>query len=198
MTRRFPSLRVNPSRQLVKDGAFYTFSGVGAAVDLALALIEEDYGRHVALAAAQEFVTSSSNGNDHHKLPKPAVFDSQPADRFAELVPWIMRNLHEDLSVNALARRACMSPSHFNRAFKTVFGSTPADFVENLRLNEAERRLSVPKRTLDTIAMSVGFSDRQAFRRAFERQFGAKPRGCLSNVDCDSTAVPAESEMKIA
>ncbi len=179
VTRRFPKLRVAPRRPLVKDGAFYTSSGPGAAVDLSLALIEEDYGRHVALAAAQEFVTSSGNGNGQGKLPKPYVFDSQPADRFAELVPWIMRNLHEELSVNALARRMCMSPGHFNRAFKSVFGNTPAEFVERLRVNEAKRRLSVPKRTLDTIAASVGFSDAKAFRRAFKRRFGAKPRSYL-------------------
>jgi len=64
--------------------------------------------------------------------------------------------------------------------FKSVFGSPPAEFVENLRLNEAKRRLSVPKRTLDTIAASVGFTDADAFRRAFERRLGAKPRGYVS------------------
>jgi AraC-like DNA-binding protein len=81
-----------------------------------------------------------------------------------------------------------MSPSHFTRAFKSVFGSTPTGFVENLRLNEAQRRLSVPKRTLDTIAASVGFSDRDAFRRAFERRFGARPRSYFNNVEPVSMA----------
>ena len=186
VARCFPNLRVDPRRHLVKDGAFYTSSGPHAAIDLALALIEEDYGRHVALAAAQQFVIPSANGSGQHKLPSPLVFDSQPADRFAELIPWIMRNLHEDLSVNALARRACMSPSHFNRAFKSVFGSSPAEFVEILRINEAKRRLSVPKRTLETIAASVGFSDPKTFRRAFERRLGAKPRSYLKNVNATS------------
>jgi transcriptional regulator GlxA family with amidase domain len=195
VARCFPSLRVDPRRHLVKDGAFYTSSGAHAAVNLALALIEQDYGRHVALAAAQEFVMPSANGNGQHKLPSPLVFDSQPADRFAELIPWITRNLHEDLSVNALARRACMSPSHFTRAFKSVFGSTPTGFVENLRLNEAQRRLSVPKRTLDTIAASVGFSDRDAFRRAFERRFGARPRSYFNNVEPVSMATPTNGKV---
>jgi transcriptional regulator GlxA family with amidase domain len=194
VARRFPNLRVNHRRHVVKDGAFYTSSGPGAAIDLSLALIEEDYGRYVALAAAQEFVMAPVNGNGQHKLPSPVVFNSQPADRFAELVPWIMRNLHEDLSVNALARRACMSPSHFNRAFKSVFGNTPAEFVEILRVNEAKRRLSVPKRTLDTIAASVGFSDAQTFRRAFERRFGAKPRSYLKNFDSGSTTTSSNGE----
>jgi transcriptional regulator GlxA family with amidase domain len=191
VARRFPDLRVDPRRSLVKDGAFYTSSGLSAAVDLSLVLIEEDYGRQVALATAQEIVMPPKNQNGHQGVPKPAVFDSQPTDRFAELVPWIMRNLHEDLSVNNLARRACMSPGHFNRAFKSVFGGTPAEFVENLRLNEAKRRLSVPKRTVNTIAASVGFTDADAFRHAFKRRFGATPRSYLSNVDSDSTEIPA-------
>jgi transcriptional regulator GlxA family with amidase domain len=194
VTRRFPNLRVDPGRRLVKDGAYYTSSGPCAVTDLSLALIEEDYGRHVASLVAQEFVSASTNGNGHHTLPSPLVFDSQPADRFAELIPWIMRNLQADLSVSTLARRACMSPSHFNRAFKSVFGSAPGEFVENLRINEAKRRLSVPKRTLETIAASVGFSDAQTFRRAFERRLGAKPRSYLKNLS--SPGVLTDSEVK--
>src|SRR5437773_7006319 len=193
VARCFSNLRVDPRRHLVKDGAFYTSSGASAAIDLSLALIEEDYGRHVSSVVAQEFVSAPTNGNG--KLPSPLVFDSQPSDRFAELIPWIMRNLGEDLSVNTLARRACMSPSHFNRAFKSVFSSAPGEFVENLRLNEARRRLSVPKRTLDTIAASVGFSDRDAFRRAFERRFGAKPRTCLNKFESASIALPSNGRV---
>ena len=194
VARCFPNLRVDPRRHLVKDGAFYTSSGASAAIDLSLALIEQDYGRHVASVAAQEFVSAPMNGNGQHKLPNPLVFDSQPADRFAELIPWMMRNLHEDLSVNTLACKACMSPSHFNRAFKSVFGSAPAKFVENLRINEAKRRLAIPKRTLEIVAASVGFSDAQTFQRAFERRLGAKPRSYLKNFNPRSMAVSANEE----
>ncbi len=196
ITQCFPNLRVDPRRHLVKDGAFYTSSGPSAAIDLSLALIEEDYGRHVASVVAQEFVGAPTNGNGHHKLPIPLVFDSQPADRFAKLLPWIMRNLHEDLSINRLARKASMSPSHFNRAFKSVFGSAPGEFVETLRINEAKRRLSVPKRTLETIAASVGFSDAQTFRRAFERRIGAKPRSYLKNSNASSAPILIDSVVK--
>src|SRR6266404_3956914 len=181
VARRFPNLRVDPRRPLVKDGAFYTSSGLSAAVDLSLALIEEDYGRHVALATAQEIVIQPINGNGRQGVPKAAVFNSQPTNRFAELVPWIMRNLHEDLSVTVLARRACMSPSHFNRAFKSVLGSTPTEFVENLRVNEARRRLSSPRKTVESVAELVGFSNADEFRHAFEKRFGAKPSACVNN-----------------
>ena len=194
VARRFPKLRVDHKRALVKDGPFYTSNSLSAAIDLSLTLIEEDYGRHVALAAAQELGIPLIHRNGQETLSTPLIFDSQPTDRFAELVPWIMRNLNEDLSVNNLARRACMSPSHFSRAFKSIIGSTPAEFVETLRMNEAKRRLSVPKRTLDTIAASVGFSDAQTFRRAFERRFGAKPRSYLKNFNASSMRASSDRE----
>jgi AraC-like DNA-binding protein len=74
-----------------------------------------------------------------------------------------------------------MSPSHFTRAFKSVLGSTPAEFVENLRLNEARRRLSTPKKTIQSVAELVGFSSADEFRRAFEKRFGAKPSACVND-----------------
>jgi transcriptional regulator GlxA family with amidase domain len=77
VARRFPKLRVDHRRPLVKDGAFYTSSGLNAAIDLSLALIEEDYGRRVALVAAQELVTSL-NRNGEKEFSRPLQFDSQP------------------------------------------------------------------------------------------------------------------------
>jgi transcriptional regulator GlxA family with amidase domain len=191
LAQRFPNVRVDPRRELVRDGSFYTSSGANAAIDLSLALIEQDYGRHVASVVAREFVSAPIDGNAEQKLPHAVVFDSQPADRFSELIPWIMRNLQADLSTNVLARKVCMSPSHFIRAFKSVFGNTPAEFVEALRINEAKRRLTVPKRTLDTIAASVGFSDAETFRRAFERRVGEKPRSYLKNFNAEFLATLA-------
>jgi transcriptional regulator GlxA family with amidase domain len=183
VARSFPKLRINHKRPLVKDGPFYTCADLGAAIDLSLALIEEDYGRSVALTAAQQFGGSALTHQNGEKEPsRPLTFNSQPTHRFAELVPWIMRHLSEDLSVNTLARRVCMSPSHFNRAFKSVLGSTPAAFVENLRVNEARRRLSSPRKTVASVAELVGFSNADDFRRAFEKRFGAKPTAGIINV----------------
>jgi len=189
VARHFPSLRLDYRRPLVRDGPFYTSSDLHAAIDLSLAFVEEDYGRRVALATSQK-VMLPVNGNGYSELSKPLSFNSQPADRFAELIPWIMRNLHADLTVNALAGRVCMSPRHFNRAFKSVFGDTPSEFVEKLRVNEAKRRLSVQKRTVDAIAVSVGFSNAQAFRRACERRFAARPGRYLTNSNPSSPIIP--------
>jgi transcriptional regulator GlxA family with amidase domain len=194
VARCFPKLRVNHKRPLVKDGAFYTCADLSAAIDLSLALIEEDYGRSVALAAAQELGTPAfTHRNGEKELSRPLTFNSQPTDRFAELVPWIMRHLSGDLSVNTLARRVCMSPSHFNRAFKSVLGSTPAAFVENLRINEARRRLSSPRKTVESVAELVGFCNANEFRRAFEKRFGAKPNACVKHFQSRSVETLSDS-----
>jgi transcriptional regulator GlxA family with amidase domain len=176
VARRFPKLRVDYKRLVIKDGPFYTSTGLTAGIDLSLALIEEDYGRHVAIAAAQELVTPLQRREvEQVATGELSAHDSQPADRFAELVAWIIRHLDGDLSVEALARRACISERHFSRAFKSVFGASPAEFVENLRLNEARRRLSTRQKTLHSVAASVGFKSADAFHRAFEKRFGTRP-----------------------
>jgi transcriptional regulator GlxA family with amidase domain len=173
VARRFPKLRVDYKRLVVKDGPFYTSTGLTAGIDLSLALIEEDYGRHVAVAAAQELVTPLQRRAE--EISDALTSYSQPSDRFAELVAWMLRHLDADLSIETLARRACISERHFSRAFKSVFGTSPSEFVENLRLNEARRRLSTRRKTLQSVATSVGFKSADAFHRAFEKRFGTRP-----------------------
>jgi transcriptional regulator GlxA family with amidase domain len=179
VARRFPRLRVNHKVRLAKDGPFYTSTGLSASVDLALALVEADYGPHVARSVHGELVMylARSDADDNSVVLRE--FEGRPAHRFGDLVAWMIRNLDSDLSVETLARRACMCPSHFTRSFKAVFGSSPADFVQNLRLNEARRRLSTRGKTLQSVGASVGLTNSGAFRRAFERRFGVKAGSCL-------------------
>lgn len=173
LKRRYPSLRVDHKRRLIKDGSFYTSAGLTAGVDLALALIEADYGKQVALSVKQELMLYLSPQERPNEISLEADEESRPIDRFGELVAWIMRNLHENLTVESMARQAGMCPTNFTRAFKSVFGNTPGEFVENIRLHEARRRLSSRGKTVRSVAASVGFTNATAFRRAFERRFGA-------------------------
>ena len=86
-----------------------------------------------------------------------------------------MRGSQSKALLEALADRACLSPRHFARRFKDVFGATPAAFVEDLRLREARERLTLPDQTIASVADSVGFKSDDAFRRAFERRYGIQP-----------------------
>jgi transcriptional regulator GlxA family with amidase domain len=176
VARRFPKLSVSHDALFLKDGPFYTAGGVTASVDLSLALIEEDFGPRMALAVARELVVYLKRAGGQKQYSEPLEFQCNAMDRFAELATWMIDHLHGDLSLEALARRACLSPRHFARRFKQAFHGTPAAFVENLRLDEARRRLSERTQTIETVGTSVGFHSDDSFRRAFQRRFGINPR----------------------
>ncbi len=178
---RFPKLRVDPNPLFVQDGNFYTSAGVTAGIDLALALVEEDYGSKVALRVAREMVVYLKRSGGQEQYSEPLQFQTQASDRFAELVAWMTSNPTAEMSVETLARRASLSPRQFFRRFKAHFGSSPATFVETLRLNEARRRLSAGDPSIENVAESVGFRGADSFRRAFERRFRVTPSAFRRN-----------------
>ncbi len=192
LAQRFPKLRVNPSASFLKDDQFYTSAGGTAGVEMTLALIEEDHGGQVARAVARELVVRLRPPGESDELYEIANFLSDPAERIVDLPAWISVHLHERLTVDSLAERACLCPRHFSRLFKQVFNCTPADFVEELRLSEARRRLLGLRTTVESVAESVGFKSADAFRRAFERRVGVTPtafrRRADASADCARSA----------
>ena len=183
VARRFPKLNVDHDALFLKDGPFYTAGGITASVDLALALIEEDCGPRVALAVARELVVFLKRSGGQKQYSEPLKFQINSTDHFADLASWMVEHMRGDLSLAALAKRVCLSPRHFVRRFKQAFGGTPAAFVENLRLDEARRRLSERTQTIESVASSVGFQSDDVFRRAFQRRFGVKPSSYRSRFD---------------
>jgi|SRR5439155_13778369 len=175
VSMRFPSLRVNPNCLFVKNGRFYTSAGGMAAIDLTLSLIEEDYGPRIALAVARELVVYAKRLGRQEQYSDTLQFQIKSISRLSDLTTWIVSHLNENLSVEALAAKACLCPRHFSRRFKMEFGATPADFVERLRLEEACRRLPGLDNSVDDIGVSVGFKSGDAFRRAFRRRLGVNP-----------------------
>jgi len=175
VARRFPDLKVNDNAIFIKDGQFYTSGGATAGIDLALSLIEEDYGQQVSLGVARELVVYLKRSGGQEQYSEPLQFQTESVSRFSELATWIHSHLNNDLSVETLAGRACLCPRHFSRRFKTEVGTSPADFVERLRLDEARRRLSAGDNSIENVGMSVGFKSVDAFRRAFERRLGVSP-----------------------
>jgi transcriptional regulator GlxA family with amidase domain len=173
---RFPKLRVNPNSLFVKDGPFYTCAGATSAIDFALALVEEDYGRHVALSLARELVVPVRRSGEHEQYSEALRFQVQSSDRFADLPAWILSHLGDDLSIDVLAQRAAMSRRNFTRLFHEAFGKTPAQFVAEARIREAQQRLLVPRNSIESIAHSLGFRSADVFSLAFERFTGIRPR----------------------
>lgn len=177
VAERFPSLRLQPDAIYIQDDRFFTSAGVTAGMDLALALVEQDFGSPLALATAREMVLHLKRDGGQEQYSEPLRFQvASSEDRLATLGAWIPAHLRADLSVEALAAKACLSSRQFGRRFKHVFGATPADFVETARLDAARTRLSGRRASVAEIADSVGFASSDAFRRAFERRFGVSPR----------------------
>jgi transcriptional regulator GlxA family with amidase domain len=172
---RFRNVRVNPNALFIKDGPFYSCAGGASAIDLSLSLIEEDFGRQIALNLARELVLHLKRSGEQNQCSEPLQFQLQSCDRFADISTWILCNLNQDLSVEALAQKACMSPRNFARLFKNAFGKTPADFVAQLRITEARHRLLIPRSSVEDVATSVGFKSADAFSRTFERLVGVRP-----------------------
>jgi transcriptional regulator GlxA family with amidase domain len=172
---RFPQLKVQPNALFLKDGPFYTSAGVTAGIDLALALIEEDYGRKIALSVARELVVYLKRSGGQDQYSEPLRFQVQSSDRLADLATWISSNPAQDLSIETMAHRVCLSPRHFVRRFKATFGQPPGVFVQTLRLDEARRRLCSGHASVDRVADSVGFKSLDAFRRAFAQRFRITP-----------------------
>jgi transcriptional regulator GlxA family with amidase domain len=175
VARRFPKLKVNANALFLKDGKFYTSAGITAGIDLSLALIEEDFGPSVAVSVARELVVYVKRSGDQAQYSDPLRFQARSTGRFADLAAWIPQNLQGALSVGLLAERAALGPRHFSRRFKDAFDMTPAAFVELQRMNEARRRLTLPRASVEGVATSVGFKSADVFRRAFERRFGLTP-----------------------
>jgi len=172
---RFPYLRVDDGALFVKDGKFYTSAGATAGIDLALFLIEEDYGPRISLSVARELVVYVKRSGSQEQYSERLQFQMSSISRLSELGTWILSHLNQNLSVEKLAAKACLCPRQFGRRFKAEFGSTPAEFVERARLDEARRRLCLAGATIENVAASVGFHSSDVFRRRFEQRIGVTP-----------------------
>lgn len=172
---KFPALCLEPDAIFIKDGRFYTSAGITAAIDLSLALIEEDFGPGLAVSVARDLVVYLKRAGGQRQYSEPLRLQARAGDRFADLASWMVANLHADLSVEALASRAALSPRQFSRAFQGSFAVTPAAYVEILRLDAARQQLTHTGATMKEIAAANGFASDDSFSRAFDRHFGLTP-----------------------
>ena len=175
LARRYPQVTVDPDPIFVRDGNVYTSAGVTAGIDLALALIEDDHGPEVARMVARSLVLFLRRPGGQSQFS--AAMASQPAERepLRELQAWVADNLDVDLSVPALAERACMSPRNFARAFKREVGMTPATYVEALRVERARALLETTQSPVEAVALKCGFGTVETMRRSFRRRLGVSP-----------------------
>ncbi|MEP2829792.1 DJ-1/PfpI family protein [Parvibaculum sp.] len=175
MRKRFPKVVVEEDAIYVRDGKIWTSAGVTAGMDLALALIEEDLGREIALTLARHHVMYLMRPGGQSQFSAQLAAQRVEHPRLASLCTFIVENPAADLSVPALAARAAMSERSFARHFASETGFTPAQFVERARLDEACRRLANNGASLDAVSAEAGFGAAERMRRAFIRHLGVTP-----------------------
>jgi transcriptional regulator GlxA family with amidase domain len=175
LARQFPAIQVDPEPVFLRDGKYYTSAGCTAAMDLALALIEEDLGPVIATEIAREMVMFLRRPSGQSQISQILKLQMTDVDRFHDLQTWIFEHLHLPLTVEDLAMQVHMSPRNFARTFVSRVGMTPARFIETIRLEAARRRLQETDRSLDQIAFECGFGSAETMRRCFLRTLQTAP-----------------------
>lgn len=175
LARRFPAVRVEADPIFVRDGSVWTSAGVTAGIDLALALVEQDLGRTVALAVARYLVVFLKRPGGQAQF-STALSLQTADDKFGVLHEWIGAHLAGDLSLPALASQAGMSERTFSRHYAEATGVTPGRAVERLRVETARRLLSESRAPVKRIAHRCGFGSEETMRRSFLRLLAATPQ----------------------
>ncbi|WP_235844646.1 GlxA family transcriptional regulator [Cupriavidus agavae] len=172
----FPTVDLDPEAIFVQQQNLWTSAGVTTGIDLALAMVEADYGHEVALNAAKELAVYMKRPGGQPQLSEILISQSRQVPLFETLHLWIVQNLsRQALGVEQLAEHVGMSPRNFARVYKEKTGRTPAKGVEHFRMEAARRLLQDPARPIDQISRECGFGSEERMRVAFQRHFGLSP-----------------------
>jgi transcriptional regulator GlxA family with amidase domain len=175
LARRYPAVEVDPEPIFLRDGDVWTSAGVTAGMDLALALVEEDLDREVALTIARHLVLFLRRPGSQSQFSATLATQQPHREPLREAQRYAVENPAADLSVEAMAERAHLSPRHFARSFRSEVGVTPARYVERVRLEAARRQLEDTSNPVGSVATSCGFGTPETMRRAFLRALGVGP-----------------------
>lgn len=172
LAQRYPAVEVDRDAIFIRDGNVWTSAGVTAGMDLALALLEEDWGHQIALQVARYNVMYMMRPGGQTQFSANLIAQTADDPRISETLHYILENCGSDLTVTALAARACMSERSFARKFKDETNMTPAQYVEATRLQTARVALEQSERSVEQIALTAGFGSAERMRRVFQRHLG--------------------------
>jgi len=172
----YPAVRVDANPIWIKDGNVYTSAGISAGIDLALALVGEDLGSDIALEIAKNLVLFLQRPGGQAQFSVSLQAQHGLSSKLEELRAWITEHLHTDLTVEVLADKSATSVRTLIRVFEREFGTTPAKYVEEARLEAVCRALELGGRSLEEIARRCGYRSVDVLRKAFVRRLGVSPK----------------------
>jgi transcriptional regulator GlxA family with amidase domain len=172
---QYPGVKLEPDQIFVRDGDIWSSAGISAGIDLALAMVAEDFGDEIAKQAARQLVLYHRRSGGQSQFSSLLELKA-PSGRFGPLLSWAREHLDAPLTVEALAEQAGMSTRHFARAFIAETGTTPSKAVERLRVEVARQQVQSSSEAIERVAETTGFRDPERMRRAFIRAFGQPPQ----------------------
>ncbi len=176
LRQRFPAVRVDEDAIFIRQGNLWTSAGVTAGIDLALAVVEEDLGREIALALARELVVFLQRPGGQSQFSQHLASQATGHDGVRGVQDWILSDLRRDYTLPEMAARAAMSERNFRRVFVREAGCSPTAFIEAARVEAARRLLEQGDLPAKAIAAQTGFASDEALRRTFLRRVGITPR----------------------
>jgi transcriptional regulator GlxA family with amidase domain len=173
---QYRNIRVDPDKIFVQDGKIYTSGGVTAGIDLAMGLVEDDWGWEVAALVARGMLIFMRRPGGQSQFSNYVFNEAKSRKDFRELQAWIVSNPHKDFSVERLAERMAMSSRNFSRLFCQEIGMTPAKFVERVRLEAAKNMMLQTNLSVESVAANCGFHNSEQMRRSFQRLLNTTPQ----------------------
>lgn len=175
LAQRHPKITVERQAIFVNDGRFYTSAGITTGIDLSLLFVEQDFGPRKALSIAQWLVLFVRRTGSFSQLSRLLMLQTSAVKPFDDLENWIFEHIAEDLSVERLAANVNMSARQFTRVFRSEKGTTPARFVERVRVEVARSLLEASGAGVKSVAARCGFGSADSMRRSFLRVVGTTP-----------------------
>jgi transcriptional regulator GlxA family with amidase domain len=172
----FPDISVQRDPIFVRDGHIYTSAGITAGIDLALALVEADCGHAVSQAVARDLVVFLQRQGDQPQLSTALALRMADRDPIRSLQQWMPDNLQSVARVEDMAAYAHMSPRNFTRLFKQQTGMTPGEYLRQMRIEAARRRIQELPGNQEAVAASVGFGSSKTLQRSLKPAIRAAPR----------------------
>lgn len=174
LAEEYPDITVDADPIFIRDGDVWTAAGISSCLDLALALVADDFGDELAQRVARQLVVylKRPSGQSQFSVPLETVSTSRRVD---DLRLHIAGHLASSLTVGDLAETLHVSERQLTRIFKQELGMTPAAYVESARLEAARNRLETTDETLARVAGLCGFGSVDTLNRAFRRALNVTP-----------------------
>jgi transcriptional regulator GlxA family with amidase domain len=172
---RFPAARVVDEGIFVKDRGVWTSAGITAGIDLALALVEEDHGHHVAMAVARRLVLFLRRSGNQAQFSSALRRQEAEPPRLHDIATFVLEHVDQPLSVERIAAGVGMSPRTLSRWCRQHLDESPAQLVRRLRIDEARRLLEETSLPIKDVTARTGLGDASTMWRVFTRRLGVTP-----------------------